>query len=433
MSISQRPSEASSATTSLITASPTPSLRAFRLAAGLLLHDRGSLPVLYLACIAPRLFLTLGSPSDGFTLFLARAAEHLIELLVLAAISIRILNRLSSEPAGRTPGRSPATLFLFCAVGMLSWLTLLCPSDIVPFEILWTVGSPGGIGPALFMALPSGFIWYLHFFWSFALLLTPLTLPTRINLCRYFTQQDPWAPVKAVLGPTALMYLPTLLVLAPYPDGRSLELSLLADALSGIQWILCSYVSLAIGLSALPEALWRELKLDPYRASRFSTLELQGPGWLASALSPKTACQLLGLCTLVWGANLARLAQLPPSPTLSLTRAWTDAERHVHVDLQAEDDSFYFRGFRPLQFRLTDEGGTEIKSPFPDRATIDGAAQDVRVFFPERREKISLQLTFSLQARADASPQENLENLQLWYGGTKIARVRPEQPEAKVP
>jgi hypothetical protein len=105
----------------------------------------------------------------------------------------------------------------------------------------------------------------------------------------------------------------------------------------------------------------------------------------------------------------------------------------VHVDLQAEDDSFYFRGFRPLQFRLTDEGGTEIKSPFPDRATIDGAAQDVRVFFPERREKISLQLTFSLQARADASPQENLENLQLWYGGTKIARVRPEQPEAKLP
>jgi len=392
----------------------------FRLAAGLLWHDRRTLPLLYLACIAPRLILSLSNPGDGLTLFMFRAVEHFIELAVLLFISSKTLWRLGATSAGRAPG----TILLFLSVGMLSWLTLLCPSDVVPFEVLWTAGSPGGIGPALFMALPSGFVWYLHFFWSFALILTPIALTTRINLCRYFTQLDPWMPIKAVVGPTALMYLPTLLVLAPYPDGRSLEFSLLADSLSGIQWILCSYLSLSFGLIFLPDPFWRELKLDPYRSSRFSTLELQAPKWLASALAPKTACQILGMCMLVWAANLARLAQLPPSPKLSLTRIWKEDGGHLHVELAASDETFKFRGFRPLQFRLTNESGETIHSAFPESATVDGRPEDVRVFFPEESGAISLQLGFM-----DMTGQPwDVGPYQLWYGGTKVAVVRPEVP-----
>ncbi len=395
-------------------------------ALSLLAESRLTFASLYLLLVLPRLALTLFSPSNPGVLIALRLAERLIELGVLLAIVHLALAQVNPLQK-RRPKAMLLSCFIFFAVGLISWVTLLCPSGVIPLEILWTAGSPGGIGPALFMALPAGFVWYIHYYWSFTLPLPGMALPERISLCRELVARDPWSPIKSVLAPSALQFLPVLLLLAPYPDGRSLGLCLLADLFSGVQWLLCSLLTTSFGLHLLSEAEWQKITGDSASSKetfhRHAQLTSEGSfvarsvEWL---LPPRRACQILGICTLLWAANVARVSGLPPSPSLKLERAWVDEQQALHLDLEASDPEFNFRGFRPLQFRVTGPNGEPVWAAFPHMAMIEGAPTDVRVFFPVQSGPLSLQLIF-IDQRLEPKPETS--EMHLWYGGTQIAAL----------
>jgi hypothetical protein len=333
-----------------------------------------------------------------------------------------------------------ATICVFLGIGIISWFTLLCPTGIIPFEILYTAASPGGLGPALFMALPAGFVWYLHFFWGFSLLLPGMGLTERIILAREIVARDPWSPIKVVLGPSAIQFLPTLLALTPYPDGRSLEAALVADVFSGLQWLLCAVLMSTYAASLLtPDERARAGLPDRMHPNRSGTLPHEiaveshwGLRLFTRFLRPKPACQLIGVCLLLWAANMGRLSTLAPAPSLRIQSTLQEAPNSLHVTLTAQDESHSFRGFRPLQFRIVTGNDGQLWSQFPESARLNGAPGDVRVFFPRQDGPVRIDLVFkdhrpsdTPAAGAASGGAEVPEKFFLWYGGYQVGELKP--------
>lgn len=431
----------------------------FRAAVVSLLREAKYFLGLYLLLLLPPITLTLLAPSSGAILIGLRVLERLLELAVLFLVARRLISVWSTQgPGTQSAVRSPsevATLTVFFGVGLISWFTLLCPTGIIPFEILFTAASPGGLGPALFMALPAGFVWYLHFFWGFSLLLPGMGLTERITLAREIVARDPWSPVKVVLGPSALQFLPTLLALTPYPDGRSVEWSLVADLFSGLQWLLCAVLMSTYAASLLTtDERTRAGLADPAELkdadSLQHTIAAEGHWWLrlfTRFLRPKPACQLIGVCLLLWAANMGRLSTLAPSPSLRIQSALQEAPNSIRVTLEAQDDSHHFRGFRPLQFRIVTGSDGQPWSQFPESAQLNGAPGDVRVFFPPHSGTVRIDLTFRdhrplnpSSEGAQSTTDAPAEKYSLWYGGHNVGElqlttstVSPLEPPAPGP
>ncbi|RIK99745.1 MAG: hypothetical protein DCC75_14285 [Proteobacteria bacterium] len=167
----------------------------------------------------------------------------------------------------------------------------------------------------------------------------------------------------------------------------------------------------------MPEAVWHQSGLDPYRKSRLTTLAIQGQGWFSKVLKPSSGFQLMLLSILLWGANYGRLINTPPSPKINVEKVALSGEE-IKLTLSLKDERYHYRGFLPLQFRLAGPQGTVI-SRFPESVKIPDTDRDLRFGLPKSAEETRLEVKFI--SSKDAADTKQLQDLYLWYAGTKVA------------
>jgi len=263
----------------------------------------------------------------------------------------------------------------------------------------------------------------LQYFFYFAVIgLVGGNWATILAKTRAITQRDSIAPWRCFMGPLGLTALVVAILSAPYPDGRSIAWSTLASAAESIFWLLSSYTGLAICLVLIDDPTWRHAGLDPYRAERIQTLEVQGSRGLAKILSPRFGVKLFLLATIVFVGNTFRQMTAPPTPNITIQKIHV-ADKRVQITVLVQDATYEFRGFRPGAFSLASNTGYPVSTGLL-RAATSSSDDSVLLQFPATREPIVLYLEFVTER--SAHDLMALEDLWLWYQLHPFIHLTPE-------
>jgi len=172
----------------------------------------------------------------------------------------------------------------------------------------------------------------------------------------------------------------------------------------------------------MTDSEWHELKLDPYREARLTTIRFRGPDIVASALRFKTGILIVLLSLPLWGGNLLRLLQTPPAAQIKVD-SHSYRENEIRLVLTIQDKSFALRGFEPMNFQLAGERGTPItQPPFAVLEKMPGnGVRDVRLNFP--RDEKPHQVEVQLKTEFKESELQKFDDIYLWYRGTRVAQI----------
>jgi hypothetical protein len=385
--------------------------RTVPVAAGLAWQDRALWLWLYPLLVLPSLAGTLLDSSDTTTLILLKAVERLVEMVCLFIIGRKILAVLASQELRPSTG----ALVRLASVGFGLWIAINLPFAWVS---MISVQGPRHLTELipLVLAMTLGVLGYIYFFYFFPLLLGLRQWRMVLSMARSFTRKDPLLPIKVSVGPLAIMYLGEASIRMISPDLRYLGVALASNLVDGLGWWLSCYTSTTAALLLLPDSDWRQLNLEPYRASRLTTLALQANPVLARLLQPRSALIMLVLSAVISAGNYARLAELPSSAEVHV-RSVKIEEKSLSLTLELADPEYRFRGFQPLRFRLA---GPERKvvAAFPSKAHLEGGTEDALISLPHSEAKLVLILDFVVDRPANELAL--LEDLYLWYGGQRL-------------
>ena len=332
-----------------------------------------------------------------------------IQLIVLFLITDRWNTRLSIQRTQRSFGAWIG--YILIGIGM--WGAVMAP--LLGLTLVESVSF------LLFFLLGMGcYLSLQYYFYQIPFLFGSQGIRNSLSISREIFQSDKLMPLKIMGSASGITVLLYAIALAPFPDGRNVALSAIAQVASGLFWVLTSYLSLSAGCMLLSDRYWHEWKLDPYRISRFETLSKHGSSVIKEILSPKGAFVAFGLGTMCLLANFFRGLDMPPPASIALE----SVESHdvvVTVKLKLTDEKYHFRGTYPMNFALAGESRAVI-SPLPDSIKETNSGTDQRFLIPGKETQIQLTLTF----KADRSGEElkALEDLYLWYRNVKLDHVK---------
>lgn len=381
-----------------------------RVAAGMMVHDRLFLPGLYALIVLPRCLATAFLAPTSDWLLYVRVLERMVWLVGLWVLGRRWVSQLSSAK----PKSAGLNVIIFLALGIALWLTHTIPVSAVFYDL------PNELKLVLLLALiPALHLNLQYYFFFFPAVLGIKPLSNIIYHSLAIARHERWLVLRAVVGPAGLYFLLNSIAQGFSPDGRSLAISILTDTTSGIFWLWTSYFGLALGFMILPDAMWREFELDPYRKSRLATIALRGPAWLSASFFPNKGLIMLLLGCLVWAGNLMRLADLPPGPELRLTAVSVDGSK-VLLDVHAEDPDYKFRGFYPIFFNIAGENHTPLANR-PSAATLASSGEAIDFALSGQLSAADIKLVFDTPRQAQELAA--LQDVWLWYRNTKIAKL----------
>ncbi len=324
-----------------------------------------------------------------------------------------ILTQKSLVSFGLKISLSPKVILSFLAIGLFQWLLYALPIQIV-LPLLVTSQSLQIIALpiTLFLSIPLMFLSLRLFLFPVPALLMKGFSLSEFRLCIYNTlnlsTKDKALPLRLLIAPTAISIFLSSLPLAISPDGRLIEIYYIAAALETSLWILASALSIAAGLTCLPDKDWKSANLDPYRDDRFKTILLKAPKALTKMLSPAFGWKLLAVALLIWTGNFLRLQSMAPAAEISILQTIV-ADKELTLVVELKDPSYSFRGFVPAAFKIAGETGTII-APIPKKVTENLSEKDLFLGIPTTSEPITLKLIFETDRTA-----ENLIRLQDLY------------------
>jgi len=212
------------------------------------------------------------------------------------------------------------------------------------------------------------------------------------------------------------------LLSAFYPDGRNVVLQTLSQIWLGIFFVLSTYLGLSYVLIAIPDSVWREEKLDPYKKERLETLSKIGrPIHVFFSPQGLFVISLLGLFCFL--GNRMRWMTLPPPSSITLVNAVAEAST-VELTLKLKDDEFLLRGTYPLMFALRGEQGSTV-SAYPKKIVNAESKEDESFIIPGIESSKLITLSFETDRAGKALTE--LEDLYLWYNKVKLFNVRVKE------
>jgi hypothetical protein len=386
--------------------------RASKLASGMLKQDGSWAFALYALLTIPSL---IAFWKDSFTLqegVYLQAVERGIQLIVLYVVGKRWVTRFQ-QPAA-TP-RSMSLPMLF-GIGFFLW-------SLLPLAaLLYSIGTPLTQLVSPLLAIPAVVCAFVYYFYFFPIALGTRSLRGVHDGALRFIQNDRLLPLKAMLGPLALMLLVLNALAIISPDGDIAAVGFLRACAGGMFFLLSTYLAYAIGFLVLGNKEWRQLEFDPYRVARFTTLELQGSSLLARLLEPKNGLKVLLVAILIGLGNMAVQASLPPTAELTITQVELTEDAMTLV-LQARDPEQHFRTFLPPLLSVAGPEGQAVTSDRqPNEIRVNGQPYDpLSSGIPDGTVDIEISLTF--KTTRSAENMKRLEDLHLWYRSAKLALI----------
>ncbi len=389
------------------------------LASGLMARDRHLLMGLYLILIAPAVISSLLPAMSTETAIILSVMERFLHANFFYILLRRWFGFFS------TPEYTPSitSYLIIMGVHLFFWcivtLPVLAPDIGIPeaFDLIVIV-----------LLVPISAIALRYFFYFVPVMLGRSNARSIIRESDHFTTFHRALPLKILLPPLVVSTLYTGLITGFSPDVRHTAAALLIDAGDGIFWVLSCYLSLGVGFSILAKNRPLTSYLDPYLDARLATLRLNAPAWLTGLLHPGHAGKFILLSALIWSGNMVRMWELEPAPSIELKEITYDGKGEVAMKLRLSDAQHFFRGFRPILFRLAGESGDALTASPSEAVTVDGS-KGVLYYFPRSRAESELWLKFSLLERADDF--NKLIDIYLWYAHKKVAYIDQSKVFAK--
>ncbi|MBX7139311.1 MAG: hypothetical protein K1X83_15155 [Oligoflexia bacterium] len=392
------------------------------LAAGMLRQDGLKLLLLYpLICIPGVLESTQNALSPKMSLVLS-ILERFTGLLFCFIVTRSWCRRLAKDRPRLGHSAGSFAELLLC--GLVIWVMFAVP-------LLAQFAAPNPTTKLFFSlllipAIALSIRYYFYFFFTsigMRPIFKALTAASSIN------RGGAGLVVMTLCAPLGIMLTSTALVLAISPDGRSPGIEFGANLLVGIFWLLSSYLATATVFDRLPQTIWDELELDPYRNARLTTLKVQAPPWLSYLLRPRTGATLLFVSAFLWWGNTIKVATLPPTPKISVQHISIDDDR-VSLTITLADPDYHFRGFNPHHFLLAGKNRELISGP-PERIFPVGADPEGPLRIDKNVTTLNLIVEF-IASRSGAELAE-LEDLHLWYRHSQLMRLDLKTAEIKAP
>lgn len=347
-----------------------------------------------------------------FTLF-----ERLSQLVFLYLVGRRWISKISLEK----PANWQRGLIALLISGFIVWAALIIPVlvQLMALQSLERIILLIILGPVLVF-------WFRYYFYFFAPILGLGLSRDILIYARTFTMRDPYLPWKTLIGPIAIWSLIEALTTALSPDGRLIEAYYLKCVFAGVFWCFSTYLSIAAGLLYLPEKIWHDSKLDPYREARLTTLTIGIPTLLSSLLSQKSGIKIIIVSLVLWFANFITLQTLTPAPNITVENIAIRNEV-VELSLSLKDPHYNFRGFQPINFLLAGEKGAMISTEASTSIEKE-SGKNVSLSIPDNRNEITIKTTF--KTNRSGENLKALEDLHLWYRSYKVCALNMN--EAKI-
>lgn len=385
----------------------------YKLACGLFLSDLWKALFCIILCsvvsVVGTLFPTTLLSESIYSLCFERA----LQLLCLFWITHSWLSRLRIEKKPLS-AKLPIRFFL---IGILLWGALMSPVIILTIQ--------PSLASISFFLLALGIYYSIIYFYYFL----PTLFNSRKSLrdvllsCKELSFGK-FSTVLKIYSCSGIFGLTYYSLLSAYtPDGRTIELQALSQIWIGIFFVFSTYLALAFGLLSIPDSMWREEKLDPYKKERLETLSKIGKP-LHLFLSPQGLFVVFLLGFFCFLGNYARSLTTPPPPTITLINA-VAKDSSVEITLKLTDEAFMMRGTYPLMFALRSEQGNTV-SAYPKTVTDMDSKEDQRFIIPSQETTKNLILTFETDRSGKALT--DLEDLYLWYNKVKLLNVKIKEP-----
>ena len=332
----------------------------FPTAAALLWQDRYRILALYVLLVGASLVANVLKLEDSSAYLALALIDRLLQLLFTYLVVTRWLRKLST--AARVFSWPVILRYFLFGTGI--WCLFTTPLLLLyKSSPLLLSGSFFLIGIAIWLSLR-------FYFYAVPVLLGRPSLKASLDLAIKITEGDRWLAIKLLVAPCGILSALLAVVLSFSPDGRLRWINYASELVSGIFWILTTYLAVAASFLRLSDEVWREENLEPYRTARLSTLDFQGSSWLARQLRPAHGFGWLLISALIWIGNMMRLFSMPPPGTLEVRKISAEGSK-VTLELHLSDPEHHFQGLQPVYFALAGEQRAVI-SQTPASAKVPG-------------------------------------------------------------
>ena len=391
----------------ILTPSPEQLLepQATRIATWLLWRDRGALLLLYPLLVAVPLGRHFFPQSDA-ALFSMIVLDRVAELTflyfttrrALAAFGIR-LSAVSFRQLVRYAIWGFGLWALFQA-GLIFQLAADSSRSILVSGACTALGTIFGLR---------------YFFYSLPALSGDFSLRQIGVLARRFVQTRPLLGLRALLPAVAWTIFLSGVITVFSPDGRSLAVSVTVDLVSGLYFLIFTYLSFGIAQAYCDESCWRLLGAEAALVITQSERRKRGNERL---LSRRTALRLAAAACLVWiGNTLLNLTAMPAAKIEVIDI--TAKDRIAIVKLKLSDPQYSLRGLELSAFSLAGEKRVPVSVKLSSARLDTGAEIDSPLETPQ---PVVVTLEFETDRRA--ADLQALNDLYLWYKMVKIDHLK---------
>ena len=381
--------------------------QATRIAAWLLWRDRGVLlllyPVLTIAPLARHLL-----PQTDAVLLAIIIADRVAELLFLYFVTRRALeafgvpiraDRLKQALSYIVWG---AGLWLLFQAGLMFQLLAESPRSILVSGVCTALGTIFGLR---------------YFFYFLPALAGNFSLRQIGALARCFVRTRPLLGLRALLPAFAWVLFLTGIVTVLSPDGRSLGVSITVDLISGLFFLISTYLSFGIAQAYCDEECWRLLGAQSSLTIAQSDRRKRGNERL---LTRSTSLRLLVAASLVWVGNA--ILDLTSAPAAKIEVLAVEAkDRAATVRLRLSDPQYSLRGLDLNAFTLAGEKRIQVSRKLISSHLASGDEIEAPL---ESSGPVTVVLEFETDRRAEDLVA--LEDLYLWYKMKQIEHLKVE-------
>lgn len=378
--------------------------RATKIAAWLIWNDARALLLLYpLLILVPilRHFISDSGPILAALIVLDRCAE----LTFLYFISRRALTTLGFKlSATKLSG-----VLIFCAWGFGLWLIfqagvflqLIADS---PRSILVS-GACTGIGT----------IFGLRYFYYFLPAVTGRFNFREVGaIALHFVRSRPLLGLRSLFPALAWVVFLTGLISIFSPDGRLFGVNLAIDLISGLFFLISTYLSIGIAYSYCDEFCWHEIGVN--LTEIFPAVEKRRRG-NEKLLSRGTAIRISLAACLLWIGNTIIDLTTPPAATIEIISA-TAKDYSAELQLKLNDSIYSLRGLDLNAFSLAGEKRIPVSTSI---VSLTDQANN-KIEWPLHSDQTqSVNIVFTTDRRAE--DLASLQDLYLWYKMVRLAHI----------